>query len=81
MRSTLALLLSFTFLTATLPAQERVTFENALAKPKPDPPKPATPPQTAGAAPVSLPYALYECDGDQCERGGGGAVWVFSLEP
>ena len=80
MRSALGLLLIFTFLTATLPAQERVTFENALAKPKPDPPKAATLPQTAGAAPVSLPYALYECDGDQCERGGGGAVWVFEAK-
>jgi hypothetical protein len=30
---------------------------------------------TAGAKP--LPGALLECEGDQCARGGGGALWVF----
>jgi hypothetical protein len=24
-----------------------------------------------------FPHVLYECDGDQCTRGGGGAIWVF----
>lgn len=24
-----------------------------------------------------FPSVLYECDGDQCTRGGGGAIWVF----
>jgi len=24
------------------------------------------------------PIAIYECEGDQCEHGGGGALWIFS---
>jgi hypothetical protein len=75
MRSALALLLCLALFTATLPAQERVIFKNSFAEPVPE--KPATPPPAAGVAPASLPFALYECDMDQCERGGGGAVWIF----
>ncbi len=76
MRSVLALLLSFTLFTATLPAQERVHFKNTFAEPVPE--KPASPLPGAESVPAgSLPFALYECDMDQCERGGGGAVWIF----
>lgn len=26
---------------------------------------------------IAVPAVIYECEGDQCTRGGGGAVWLF----
>jgi hypothetical protein len=51
-----------------------MTWENAA------PPSTARlPVQTAQpvATQMELPNAMTQCEGDQCTRGGGGAVWVF----
>jgi hypothetical protein len=77
MRSVLAVLLCTTLFLSTLYAQ--------VGTPQQSKPKVGSPlgvpvrdqVVSNGAAEPQIPPFMYECDGDQCEKGGGGAIWLF----
>jgi hypothetical protein len=70
MRSLLAVLLSITLFVSTMVALAGPQNPSTTGSPAATPLRPQGP---------TVPSALYECDGDQCENPhSGGAVWLFA---
>jgi hypothetical protein len=73
MRSLLAVFLSFTLLTCSFKSE--VFAQNSKPETKPF----ASDFKPSEGVPVAAeePVFLWECEGNQCVSGGGGAIWVF----